>query len=312
MILGFGFQTGYGQIKYSDEGFHTPKVEKSYQLKTPGQQFIARMDALYAQSKPQYMLQTEYNQYIREFGELARQNPYKKERMEVLAQVLKNTNDQMYNQAGFRAKMLTMVDPLYIAMKQNWGKEVVEMALADAYLKIYEYLTVESVDYPVLKSSMALLQRHEIIDRSEGTCTYSVIIDEKVARDKMEIYFSDYGSYRRLSKNFSEAKLLQGPVPYWEDERASSQTVKEMMDAYIQQTESPVKYVLSLTTEKGKERYSTELPKGMKWFVWVFRNDRLYYHYMIEPCSFENALEVLDIQTPPLEAVGDPNAYSFD
>lgn len=312
MVLGLGFQTATGQIKYTDEGFSTPKAEKTFGLKTAGEQFIDRMDALYGQSNPEYQLQSEYNQYIREFQQLASQTPYKKERLQILGQVLKTTNDQMYNQAGFRLKMLAFVDPLFIAMKQNWGKEVIEMALAEAYLSIYEFLQIQAVDYPTLQSSMNMLKENEMVDRSEGHCTYSVVLDKKIARDQIDIYFSDFGSYRRLAKNFSDGKLLRGPVPYWEDEKASSQTVREMMDAYIQQTESPVKYVMKVNTEKGKERYSTELPKGMKWFVWVFRNGNLYYHYMIEPCGFENTLEVLDIQIKPLEAIGDPDAYSFE
>ncbi len=312
MLLGLGYQTGFSQIQYSDEGFHTPRAERTYTIKTAGQQFMDRMEALYTQSKPEYQLQTEYNQYIKSFIALAQKNPNKKERVLALGEVMQKSNNQMYNQAGFRARVYEITHPLYLAMEQNWGKEVVEMALAEAYVSLYEFLTVKAVDYPALKSSVEILKENELLDRSEGTCTYTVKLSDEVARDKVSIYFSDFGSYRRLARNFDESKLLQGPVPYWQDEKASSQTVREMLDAYAQNLGSPVKYVYAVNTEKGKKRYSTELPKGMKWFVWVFRNDRVYYHYMIEPCGFENLLEVLHVEEAPLEAVGDPDAYNFD
>ena len=275
---------------YSDEGFNTKSTEKRYDIQSPGKQFNARMRALYAVSDSGHITQSRYNDFVSEFMTLANSsqtagNPAIQSKMKTLSRIVTDLNDVAYNIDGNRDQIYHLVQPIYKAATENWGDEVVSAAIANAYFNLKEYVLYMSDDAK-LRRGINIINENPIDIAGSSTCPYTVQLNKNVRNDKIDVYFSNIGLFNKAAKKFPEDMLLAGPVLAYENYKDESASIMNMLKTYSEMSDhSSIYFAAANTKADAKGNVINQLNTDTKWYVWVFRNDKLYYSYMVEPCS---------------------------
>jgi hypothetical protein len=278
------------KMVYSDEGFDTKKVEKLYSIESPGKQFCARMAALYGRSDSGHITQNEYNVFIEDFGRMANTatagNASIPGKLQAFSNILSRLNNVIYNIDGNRDAIYHLAAPVYKAVTENWGDEVVNMAIANAYFNLREYVSFIADDTKLRTAKHLFDESTVTFGTGESSCDYAVSINPATAKDKIDIYFSNVGLFYKASKKYPEGSLLAGPIIGWENYKDESESIKNILNTYANMQDNSSLYIHPADNKTGKSTtVKQELNSDMKWFVWVFRNDKLYYSYMVEPCS---------------------------
>lgn len=286
-------------LKYSDEGFNTIQKETSYSIETPGQQFSKRMNTLYAQADARAHKKVtldQYDAFLIDFQNLIGRttNATISHNLSVISAILKSVNDIVYKNDLYRNQLYHMAMPVYVAIAEEWGDEVANVAVNNAYFNIREYVQLKSVDDAGMKTALHVVDDNPLSQPDKETCIYKVTVDPKLQRDKIEIYFSDPALYSVISKKYPEDVLLVGPVPGWERNDEQSLSVRSILKAYAQQPKHIAYnvYAYEISDKPGANQLEQQLYKSKKWYMWVFRNDKLYYSYMAEPCSPINRAQI--------------------
>jgi hypothetical protein len=281
-------------LKYSDEGFNTRKVEEKYAVESPGQQFYNRMNTLYTVTNnkaDKRITLTNYNNYLKKFEKLYNQgsgNAIIAHNLNALANILNNVHELGYSNDEYRNTMYHLSVPVYNAVSEGWGDEITRVAIANAYFDIREYIVAKAVDDANMQHALKAVDSMPM-KGSETTesCDYQIILDPALSKDKIEVYVSDPALYYKAVKKYPAGYLLTGPVKGWENNVDESASVRNILKTYSMAPEYKGYNIYSsdFTPAKGY-KMTQKVGKDSKWFLMVFRNDKLYYSYMIEPCSY--------------------------
>lgn len=294
LVLGLLFfsATAIAQSKrvYTDEGFDTKKVEKLYSIESPGKQFCSRMAALYKVSDSGHITQGEYNKFLMDFDNMVRSlntgNVSIPPKLVSISNILNEINDVAYNIDGHRDAIYHLAAPVYKASTENWGDEVVNMAIANAYFNLREYVVSMANDVK-LSRALAVIDRNPVgFGSNAPSCDYAVSLNPNASKDKIDIFFSNIGLFYKATKKYPESGLLSGPIIGWEGYKDESESIMNILKTYADMNNNTVYHVQPAENKTGKSTVvKQDLNSDAKWFVWVFRNDKLYYSYMVEPCS---------------------------
>jgi len=283
-------------LQYSGEGFNTRKVEQTYGYRTPGQQFYERMNALYtisANTAHTRITLSDYNAYLEKFGKIFSMGSGEgtiAHNLNAIANILNTINDLAYTNDEYRNVMYHLTYPLYKAVTEDWGDEIVNVAIANAYFDMREYISKKALDDMKMREALNTMDRLPMkTAESTGSCSYTIDLKPTLGKDKIEVYVTDPALYYKAIKKYPADNLLVGPVPLWESMVDESTGVRNILKTYAAAPEYKGYNVYSsdITPEKGY-KIEQKLGKGTKWFLMVFRNDKLYYTYMIEPCGYLN------------------------
>jgi hypothetical protein len=287
------------RLKYTDEGFNTIKKEETYSVETPGQQFTKRMNALYGQSEAlahPKVTRTQYDEFLVNFQNLMGRDisATTRHNLSALAAILTAVNEGIYKNDLYRNDLYHMAMPVYLAVNQEWGNEVTTVAIANAYFNIREYVKIKAIDDAGMKTALGVVDDNPLSSPGTETCTYKVWVDPKLAKDNIEIYFSDPALYSVISKKYPEDVLLSGPVAGWDKNSDESQSVYNILKTYAMQPKhiGYNVYAYEISDKPNANTLEQQLNKNNKWYMWVFRNNKLYYSYMAEPCSPINRAQV--------------------
>ncbi len=287
-------------LKYSDEGFNTKKVESTYALQTAGQQFAQRMTTLYQQTEVsayKRITREQYANFLKSFQNLVsitNTNNTISRNISVLASVLNSINDFAYNNDEYRNRMYQIAAPVYKAVRENWGDEVINVAIYNAYFSMREFVVAKSVDDSAMAMTLQLIDDNAINNKMQETCNYAVSVDPKLAGENIEIYFTDPALYNLATKKYPAEQLLAGPIRGWENNVDESASVYGLLKSYAAQTKHNGYNIYTYNINKEGKNNSLNQPlyRDNKWFIWVFRNGKLYYTYMTEPCGTINRAEI--------------------
>ncbi|RYE26020.1 MAG: hypothetical protein EOP51_01985 [Sphingobacteriales bacterium] len=287
-------------LKYTDEGFDTKKVESTYALQTAGQQFAARMNTLYQQTSANAyarITRDQYASFLTSFQNLVglkSGNSTVSRNLSVLASIMNSVNDFAYNNDEYRNSIYRIAAPVNKAVTEDWGDEVVNVAIYNAYFDMREFVAKKSVDDAAMAMTLQLIDDNSINTQTKETCTYKVTVDPKLAKDSIEIYFTDPALYTMASKKYPEAQLLAGPIRGWENNIDESAGVYSILKTYAAQTKHTgyTIYNYDIAADGKNNTLNQPLYKDNKWFMWVFRNGKLYYSYMTEPCSMISRAQI--------------------
>lgn len=298
MLLTIGAASAQN-LKYSDEGFNTKQVESTYTIHTAGQQFVQRMQVLYNQAEAtsyKRITRDQYSEFLKSFQNLIgikNVNSTISRNLSVLSSILNSVNDFGYNNDEYRNTMYHIAVPVYKAVIEDWGDEIVNVAIYNAYFDMREYVSKKSVDDSAMAMTLQLMDDNTINTQTKETCTYYVSVDPKLAKDNIEIYFTDPALYNMASHKYPAEQLLAGPIVGWENNIDESASIHGMLKAYSMQPKHMGYSIYSYTIADGKSNTLNQpLYKDNKWFMWVFRNGKLYYTYMAEPCSMVNKAQI--------------------
>jgi hypothetical protein len=281
-------------LQYTDEGFNTRKVEQIYATQSPGQQFYNRMNALYtvsANNADTRVTLSNYNAYLKKFEKIYAMGSGEgtiAHNLNAMALTLNTINDLAYANDEYRNTLYHLTYPVYTAVMQDWGDEIITVAIANAYFDMREYVSAKAVDDMTMREGLNTMDRMPLkTAESTGSCSYSIELKPSLGKDKIEIYITDPALYYKAVKKFPTDNLLVGPVVGWENHTDESNSVRNILKTYAAAPEYKGYNVYSsdVTPEKGY-KIEQKLNKGTKWFMMVFRNDKLYFSYMIEPCGY--------------------------
>ncbi len=283
-------------LKYSEDGFNTKAIERTYSVKSPGQQFYARMNALYTMAEntaDTRITLGDYNAYLEKFGKIFAMGSGDgviAHNLNAMANILNTINQLTYGNDQYRNRMYHLTYPVYTAVTQNWGDEIITVAITNAYFDMREYVADKAVDDMKMREALNTMDRLPLKSaETTGSCDYTIDLKPSLGADKIEVYVSDPALYYKAVKKYPADNLLVGPVPLWESFADESGSVLNILKTYASAPEYKGYNVYSsdVTPEKGY-KIVQKLGKETKWFLMVFRNNKLYFSYMIEPCSYLN------------------------
>lgn len=281
-------------LQYSDDGFNARKVEEKYAPMSPGQQFYDRMKALYtvsANTADTRVTLSNYNTYLKKFEKIYAMGSGEgtiAHNLNAMANILNTINDLAYANDEYRNTLYHITYPVYTAVTQNWGDEIITVAIANAYFDMREYVSAKAVDDMSMRQGLNTMDRMPLkAAESTGSCGYTIDLKPSLGKDKIEIYITDAALYYKAIKKYPTQSLLIGPVATWQNYTDESSSVKNILKTYASAPEYKGYNVYSsdVTPEKGY-KIEQKLNKGTKWFMIVFRNDKIYFSYMIEPCGY--------------------------
>jgi hypothetical protein len=252
------------------------------------------MNALYTvtnNSADKRITLADYKSYLSRFEKLYNQGASGDgsiaHNLNALANILNNVNDLGYTNDEYRNVMYHLSVPVYRAVSEGWGDEITSVAIANAYFDIREYIAAKATDDMRMQDALKIVDSMPMKgSASTETCDYNIMLEPSLAKDKIEIFISDPALYYKAIKKYPTGFLLTGPVKGWENNKDESASVKNILRTYSSAPEYKGYNIYSsdVTPAKGY-KIDQKLNKNSKWFMMVFRNDKLYYSYMIEPCG---------------------------
>lgn len=322
----FSFATANAQntekvdYQYKNNNFSAAEVEKQITTNSPGKMLYNRLQAFDSFSKATrmpFVSREQFYKYLEEFKGLsgkAKMYGYNNyvEKVQVFYTNIKNLS-RLSNKDDWRGALYDISYPVYKVIDENWGDDIVEAVIDEAYLNLYEYTNKKASGDPHYASAPAWVNMDPIkTNESAGQCQYTVKIDKPVLKkDDIEVYFCDLPLFRKISKKYS-GQLLNGPILGWQGTEKESEQVRNMLRAYEGNRKMPAYYVYvyNLKDYGNPSTIQQNLYKGEKWFVWVFRDGKLYYSYMAIPCSEMNLCTVYEEREIP--GVTDVNDISYE
>lgn len=293
------------EYKYKDNSRSVAEQDKMLTNATTGKLFYSRLrsfDSFSKKSLRKYISREDFVTYLNDLNNLrnlAKTNGYG-EFDGALQTFSNNIYDlsRLSNEDGYRYMLYEISAPVYKAVDESWGADVVDAVIQEAYLRLYDYIkTKKAGGDRNFANAMQYLNMDPIkTNEALGQCSYTVTIDKPVlAKDDIEVYFSDLALFKKISSKYPEG-LLEGPIIAWEAYKDESAVVRSLLRAYEGQKELPAyySYMYRLKDYGNPSTVQQNLYKDNKWFVWVFRNGVLYYSYMALPCGEINKVTVYE------------------
>lgn len=293
--------------QYKNNTFSVAQQDKQLSNKTTGKIFYSRVrafDSFSKKSVKKYISREDFVKYLGKFAgltKIAKMNGYadQEEAINVMYNNLKGLS-RLSNDDAFRLSLYNISAPVYKVIDESWGNDMVDAVIKEAYLNLYEYVKglVAGGDR-AYTNAMAYVNMDPIkTDESKGYCQFTVNIDTPVLKkDDIQVYFSDMPLFKKISKTYDAGGLLEGPINGWAAYKDESEAILAQLQGYEgQKREIPAYYAYgyNLKDYGNPATVQQNLHKGMKWFVWVFRNGVLYYSYMAVPCSDLNTVTVYE------------------
>lgn len=316
-------QTKVVDYQYKNNSFSVAQQDKQLTNASTGKIFYSRLqgfDSFNKKSLKPYMSREHFVAYLGKFKELmdlANMNGYNDQvkAIRVMYDNIKGLS-RLSAKDDHRYSLYEITTPMYKAIDESWGADVVDAVIQESYLNLYDYVNmkVSSGDRDFANATAYVNMDPIKTDESMGDCQYTVNIDKPVLKkDDIEVYFCDLALFRKISKKY-EGPLLEGPVPGWQAYQDESDVVRALLQAYEGKKEIPAYnvYMYKLKDYGNPATVQQNLFKDNKWFVWVFRNGVLYYSYMAIPCSDLSKTTVYEERPQPgLEDIEGGNDYQY-
>lgn len=310
-------QTNTVDYQYKNNTFSVVQQEKQLTNASTGEIFnnrIRAFDSFSRKSMKSYMSREHFVTYLSTFESLpkiANANGYGNyvPAIRVLYNNIKGLS-KLSAKDDHRFALYEITAPVYKVIEESWGDDIINAVIQEAYLNLYDYCRMKSKSGErEFVGAMSYINMDPIkADESVGYCQYTVNIDKPVLKkDEIEVYFCDLALFKKISQKYT-GPLLEGPIPGWEAMKEESAVVRALLQAYDGKKEIPAYYMhmYKLKDYGNPGTVQQNLLKGMKWFVWVFRNGSLYYSYMAIPCSDLSKTTVYEQRVQ--KGLEDPNA----
>lgn len=309
------------EYQYGNNSFSVDQQAQQLTNATTGKLFYKRLHAFdsfnRASLKP-YLSRDQFYRFMEQMKEvtkIAKTNGYNNhvEALEVFVNNVRNLS-RISNEDGFRYMLYEVSAPVYKVVDESWGNDVVDAVIQESYLRLYDYVRSKVASgHRDFAYAMEYLNMDPIkTDESMGECQFTVSIDEPVLKkNNIEVYFSDLALFKKISQKY-EGSLLEGPISGWEAYADESNVVRSLLMAYEGERDIPAyySYMYNLKEYGNPSTVQQNLYKDNKWFVWVFRDGKLYYSYMALPCSDLNKVTVYEER--PMAGLEDPAATGYD
>lgn len=309
--------------EYKNNSFSVVQQEERFVPNPTGIIFYKRLqsfDSFNKRDLSAFVSQTYFLSHLQELSELEKKaNMYGySEYVPAINTLYKNVKmlSKVSNTDGHRLKLYQITAPVIKVIDENWGKDMAEAIIDEAYLNLYDYAKIKSVSDPKFYNVMSYISMDPIkTNVADGQCMYTVSIDKPVmGKSNMEVYFTDLALFRKLAKKYPGA-LLGGPVTGWAARSDESHAIRVMLQNYEGIKDFPAYYMYAYKLKDfgNPNTVQQNLYKDNKWFVWVFRDGVLYYSYMAVPCAKQNKITVYEEKAiPGIDDVPAADSYGVD
>ncbi|MCB0700771.1 MAG: hypothetical protein H6551_04765 [Chitinophagales bacterium] len=310
LLLAFGATTVFAQNEnverqYKNNGFSVQQQEQRFIPSPTGKKFNSRLKAFDNFSKKSlvsfisrqaFVTHLEALDAISDKAKMSGYNDYVSA-LNTLHTNIKNLS-RLSSADGHRYKLYEISAPVIKVIDENWGQDVAEAVIDEAYLNLYEYTRMKAASgEAAFAGAMKYLNMDPIkTNEAMGQCLYTVKIDKEILnKDEFEVYFTDLALFRKIAKRYN-GDLLGGPISGWATKDNESASIRTMMqnNEASKDIAAYYTYVYKLKDFGNPSTVQQNLYKDNKWFVWVFRNGVLYYSYMAIPCSKQSTITVYE------------------
>lgn len=295
--------------QYSNNSFSVQQQEERYTPTSTGNIFYQRLQAFDSFNRASLTRFVSRPDFIKHMGKLAELDNkaamygYGKY-VPAIKTLYANVRhmSRLSNDDGHRLRLYEITAPVLKVIDENWGNDIVEAIIDEAYLSLYDYTRMKAASDPEFAGALQYLNMDPIkTNEAAGQCLYSVSIDDPVMKkSNIEVYFTDLALFRKAAKKYT-GDLLKGPVSGWAARADESEIIRVMLQNHegIEDFPAYYTYVYKLKDYGNPNTVQQNLYKDNKWFVWVFRDGSLYYSYMAVPCSKQSKITVYEEKAIP-------------
>jgi hypothetical protein len=282
--------TEQAKYEYQENKYDVRKVDEMYAPKSTGlqlEELMAAFKQISDKRTESYVSTERYRAFIKTFEhDRAESSDRTTGRISSFKAAVKTANMGPLSDDNYRNKLYRLTLPVHIAIDEEWGDDVINTVLTDAYLQLDDYISSRAAeDYRITEIAAAVKKNtdedYAALMAGNEQCSYFLKASPDVVKDNVQVYFCDQKMFNRVKQLYPQDRLLQGPVPAYTAQKDESQS---LMHLFMNETGSRHVVTAKADTKKSELR----LNKNMRWYLCAFRGDRLYYSYMVLPCSHLN------------------------
>lgn len=305
LLVAIGTQNSYGQgsmsYQYLDNKEDFNKQSDFYKPKSSGSQYCTKVNqfkTMAAQDMKPYMTRSALITYTDRLVTISNKpnvvdNSNTAAKLKAFANTIKELSP-LSGDDDYRYTLYKFSYPVYKAVNEAWEDDIVRAMLADGHLELVDYIAANNLVKEELKDAMAIIDNNMLpVTQSNDACSYVVNIDAKVTRDKIDVFFCDDALFRKATAGYN-GRLLYGPIQDWKDRKAESDVLMTMLNSHAAMPSHQSFYVYNynVATQATDTKLEQKVQNNMDWYVLVFRNNCLYYSYMVTPCSKLNMCKI--------------------
>jgi hypothetical protein len=316
LVLSSYAQSGKSaDYKYGDNAYDLKKVDKIFTRKNTGQQFNQHLNAfrqISASKTPAYVNKTEYKAFLHELEQM----PYNgsqqtTQRLQNFVSALSTASSVNMAHDEYRNRLHRIAKPVAIAISEEWGDDIIDVALSDAWGELSPYMTATGKNNLAVATVSGDVYGYwekdvEIMSANKSQdCTYHVKIDKSLKNDKIQVFFVEQRLSNEIKKLklYPEERLLEGPMNGYMAYKDESNNLMHFLSNNKTYKMHSAKYM----SPKDAPKFDQSLDNNTEWYMYAFRNGYLYYSYMAVPCSHLNTCTLKELLVLEAPAV-DPNA----
>lgn len=296
--------SAYAQPKYEANEYDLKKVDKPYAYKSTGQQFRERMESFWKISNSQsvnFISTSDYIKFLKDFETLTYPNEKINGRLANFVSAIKAASNEYIAIDGYRNKLYHTAFPISIAIKEEWGDDVMDVALSDKWRELNEYISMMASNDNRLSDVAKVVKENYANDiammaSNAKTCPYNIVIDKPLQKDKFDIYFCE----ARIANNinnlgvYPQDRLLVGPIRGYTTMKDESANLLYYLSNAQKDKGNNIHYV-KFNGKSADHKAVEQLNENTEWYMYAFRNGSLYYSYMALPCSNFNTCTIKEL-----------------
>lgn len=298
-------QSNKESLKYEANQYDVRKEEKAYSYKSTGQLFKERMDAFrkISDSKAKsFISNNDYNKFLDHFSTLRYSDEKAGKRLENFnAALTAASNTPHITKDGYRNKLYHTAFPLQVAVEEEWGTDVMDVVLSDAWRDLNSYVGMlakddRSLSGIAMQVNTGYIHDLGIMNENAKTCTYNIFVDKPLQKDKIEVYFCETRIANLINNLgiYPQDRLLTGPIGNYTTLRDESKNLLHFLENAKHDKSNNIHYI-KFTPKSPSAKAQEELQESTEWYMYAFRNGALYYSYMALPCSRFNTCTIKEL-----------------
>ncbi len=299
-MAGTSFAQDAMTYKYTDNKTNLKLEEDIYTPKSSGVSYVKRVEGFMKMAdstRKQFLNREGYTAYIGMLNDAAKNNvvegQYTRSKVAAFVKTIQDLGN-LESTADYRYTLYAYSYPVYKALSEAWEDEIVNAAIADGYMDLVGYVTQKSIDDNNLKTAMSVIYANRSgLGADNGKCSYTVNVNSNILKkEEVQVVFCNDAIYRRAA-GVHTGKLLEGPVVDWKSHEGESNSMYNIVKhhgTYASHTGQHT-YITNMNASKQSQLVQP-LDRSEPWFILVFRNNVLYYSYMIAPCGKRNSCNI--------------------
>lgn len=293
--------------KYEDNAYDLQKVDKVFTRKNTGRQFNDHLNAfrkISAEKASAFVNISDYKAFLGELERLSSSagDALNTERTKNFVAAIKTASTTNIADPEYRNRLYKTAYPIKMAIGEEWGDDILDVALSDAWSDLGPYIASRGKTSTLLADVATQVNEHMTKDialmaqNKSGDCVYHVKIDKAIRKDEIRVFFCEQRLANEINrlKLYPEDRLLDGPIAGYEAMADESANLLH----FLGNNTTYKMYSTKVASPKDPSSFDQQLDNNTEWYLYAFRNGKLYYSYMALPCSHLNTCTLKELPAP--------------